>query len=167
MEIKEVFKKKKSGSSNFMDKALFETLKIEVGEAVAKVCKEVKRWNGGGVGGSRWLSESSSCRFNPTAPLCLLAQHQGVSAFCRTSTQGFGLDTRPEDLNPFCLDWSSFSSFPTSWASQPCRSCSFGSKFLPFDGSDKSKARVESFWLLSSFNFIRQPPAVYLYLALF
>lgn len=50
MEIKEVFKKKKSGSSNFMDKALFETLKIEVGEAVAKVCKEVKRWNGGGVG---------------------------------------------------------------------------------------------------------------------
>ena len=41
-KLRKSLKKKKSGSSNFMDKALFETLKIEVGETVAKVCKEVK-----------------------------------------------------------------------------------------------------------------------------
>ena len=121
-----------------------------------EVAQEVK-W---GSEGSDWMSESSSYSFHPVAPLWLLVQHFGASAFSRTSVWGSWLYT-----SSFFFFFNHF-----TYLRLPNHVGSALSCLSSFPLMDKTKANERlalPVFTLSSLNFTCQSPAGYLYLALF
>ena len=100
-----------------------------------EVAQEVK-W---GSEGSDWMSESSSCSFHPVAPLWLLDQRLGASAYSRTRVWGSWLDTSCFFFF-FFFNHFTYLGLPNHVGS----ALSGLSSFVPFDGWNKSKWKVGS-----------------------